>query len=195
MQNKTLAKRSIINFNYAILHGTCYVCIESCIWIHYTLYSPLLYSMLFAMTKNHLICHILNININYTGFYLFGSWRFNNLTISHWSSVVSSNNYRIYVLSGAKQPWYSKFHLLFFSLMLTVTLSQHVFPSWKLTHSISFWKENKLLPCQAFHYAASFLHELWSNSSRAKSPSLWSVVLIWLIHSYILLWCTLPYAF
>ena len=167
----------------------------SCIWMHSVVYFLLLRTMLLTMTENRLICHVLNINTDYSGWYLLGSWRFNNLTIGHSSSVVSSNNYRIYVLSVAKPPLYSKFHLLSFSLMLTVLLSRHVCPSWKLTHSISLWKENKLLPCQAIHYATSFLHELWSNGSPAKSPSLWSVVLIWLIRSYILLWCTLPYAF
>lgn len=125
---------------------------------------------------------VLNTNIDYTGFYLLESWRFKNLRVGHRSSVESSNNYRICILSVANYPRNPNSTYSFFPLMLPVTLSQHVFPSWKLTHSISLLKEKELFPCQTFHYAVSLLHELWSHSRPAETPTLWSVVLIWLIH-------------
>lgn len=151
---------------------TRYICVEPCVWMPCILYFPSPHSVLFTTARNCLICHVLNINIDSTGLYLLGSRRFNNLTIGHSSSVVSSNNCGIYASSGAKPPLYSKFHFLASGLVLTAPLPRHVCPWWKLTHPVSFWKENKLLPCQAIHYAAPSLHEFDLTGSQQKAQAL-----------------------
>lgn len=173
-----------------MLHDMCYICTGVCVWTHYIFHFLWLHTMLLTMTRNRRTCHVLNINIDSTGLYLLGSWRFNNLTIGHSGSVVSSNNYGIYVLPVAKPPVNSKSHLASFSWCSRCPCL-NVLAVMKMNPPLPFRKEDKGLPGQATHY----LPDMWSNQSPGKSPGLWSVVLIWLTRSYILLWCTLPSAF
>ena len=132
MQSPTLIKIS----NYLIIIITNYMVyimftLSSISWQHCIFYIFRCYIACYSQWPG-IICHLLNINIDDTGLYLPGSWRFNNLTIGHWSSLVSSNNYRIYVLSVANPLKYPKFYLLSFSLMLIVTPFSTCFPIMKI---------------------------------------------------------------
>lgn len=75
---------------------------------------------------------VLNTNIDYTGFYLLESWRFKNLRVGHRSSVESSNNYRICILSMANYPRNPNSTYSFFSLNASCYPFSTRFPIMKI---------------------------------------------------------------
>lgn len=176
-----------------MLHDMCCICTGLCVWKPYIFHFPSLHTLLLTRTQLRRTRHVLNINIDSTGLYLLGSWRFNNLTIGHSSSVVSSNNYGIYVVPVAKPPLNSKFHLVSVSECSRLPCLA-VLAVMKMNPPLSFRKENQGIPGRATP-TRCFPRDVGANRSPGGSPGLWSAVLIWLRRGYILWWCTLPSAF